>query len=490
MRSALAIIIVVFVFSCNTTTPRVGSGNTMSGLSDKINGKPVTVSYFNGSYHLYFSEDSISDDLIWGHYSSSDLLTCAEEQVAVLSDGMQTMISPCVVIDSANTSGFGAKVSPPMLCYYMNSLEGIENTIEIAYSIDEGNTWNLFGSILLTDSEPASFANPKVRWSKDFDAWIMTVSVGDAIRFYKSTDGIHWNYLSDFGEQLHFSGQFENPDFFPMKVVGTNDMKWVLWADMKKEDETVKTKRYFVGDFDGAKFLATQVKELLLDYGTDKLDGLFLNDENGDKIAFLWGRGFNTENEEECNQKLILARKLELTNENDDYFISSSLISEINSQKQLIEEIGRIELSNARTISDEYKIPEAPFILDLTFDNSRKHAIWNSRNYGVRFKTKSGGSLNIGYNSEEQYCYVDRSNLFENNQIENGYRSSGVAYSSDSPVNNLKIFFDGCSFQLFTCDNQIAMTSFCGNEENFQSFEIYTEAGDAILLKGALMGIQ
>jgi len=81
------------------------------------------------------------------------------------------------------------------------------------------------------------------------------------INFYSSPDCIHWEYMSNFKKREQANNTFwEYPELFPLTVKGSNETKWVLLVNESGADaEYAPTAKYFIGDFDGQSFKATQL---------------------------------------------------------------------------------------------------------------------------------------------------------------------------------------------------------------------------------------
>jgi beta-fructofuranosidase/levanase len=79
-----------------------------------------------GVYHLYFQYSPSGPKwgaLSWGHATSKDLMHWTEQPVALLARGFpgnvtEMFFSGTVVIDEANTSGFGRKGKVPWVAMY------------------------------------------------------------------------------------------------------------------------------------------------------------------------------------------------------------------------------------------------------------------------------------------------------------------------------------------------------------------------------------
>ena len=118
----------------------------------------------------------------------------------------------------------------------------------IAYSLDEGKTWTKYaGNPVLKTPNLKDFRDPKVFRYQDH--WIMcAVQPWDhKVSFYKSSDLITWQHLSDFGPAAAISGVWECPDLFPLTLNGNEC--WVLLVSLNPGGLCGSGTQYFVGDF-------------------------------------------------------------------------------------------------------------------------------------------------------------------------------------------------------------------------------------------------
>jgi sucrose-6-phosphate hydrolase SacC (GH32 family) len=168
------------------------------------------------------------------------------------------------VVDWKNTSGLGAKRAerdePPLVAIYTGHYTGkpLQNQ-HIAFSNDRGRTWTRFAGNPVLDVKMADFRDPKVMWHDASSQWIMTVALATEkkVHFYASPDLKSWKYVGEFGPAGSTDGLWECPDLFPLVVEGNDAKKWVLIVNVNPGGPAGGSGcQYFVGDFDGAKFVA------------------------------------------------------------------------------------------------------------------------------------------------------------------------------------------------------------------------------------------
>lgn len=200
-------------------------------------GDPSGLVYADGLFH-HFS---------WDHATSPDLVHWSHQPRA-----LENVMSGSVVVDSANTSGFGSPDNPPWIALFsLLDPETLRQTQGLAYSLDDGTTWTKYEGNPVLDIESTEFRDPQVVWHDETERWIMVIALAEAhrVQFYASDDLKTWTHLSDFGPAGATRGVWECPDLFELPVEGTDETRWVLEVDVQPIGG-----QYFVGTFDGTSF--------------------------------------------------------------------------------------------------------------------------------------------------------------------------------------------------------------------------------------------
>ncbi|GAA1218059.1 glycoside hydrolase family 32 protein [Prauserella alba] len=221
---------------------------------------PNGMVYFKGEYHLFFQHNPYGDqwgNMSWGHAVSTDLVHWKQLPVALEPDELGAIFSGCAVVDHHDTSGlFGG--GPGLVALYTSA--GDTQQQSLAYSSDRGRTWTKYsGNPVIPNSGEADFRDPKVFWHAPTSRWVMSIAVGDRIRFYGSPNLLQWEQLSEFGANhgAH-GGVWECPDLFQLPVDGDHRRgKWVLIVSINPGGPAGGSgMQYFLGDFDGTTFTA------------------------------------------------------------------------------------------------------------------------------------------------------------------------------------------------------------------------------------------
>jgi fructan beta-fructosidase len=223
---------------------------------------PNGLVYFDGEYHLFFQYNPFGakwGHMSWGHAVSRDLVRWEHLPVAIPeADGVMAF-SGSAVVDWNNTSGFGRDGTPPLVAIYTGHRETNQSQY-IAYSNDRGRTWTVYDGNPVLDIGRKDFRDPKVFWHQPQRQWVMALALPDEhkVRFYGSPDLKRWRHLSDFGPAAAVGGIWECPDLFELPVDGDpQTTRWVLIVSLNPGGPAGGSgMQYFVGHFDGTRFVA------------------------------------------------------------------------------------------------------------------------------------------------------------------------------------------------------------------------------------------
>ena len=140
-----------------------------------------------------------------------------QQRLWALGPGM--IFSGSAVVDENGTAGFGENA---VVAIYTSA--GTRQTQSIAYSTD-GFKFEKYNKNPVLVSHRPDFRDPKVIWHEETSAWIMAISAGNAMEFYRSTDLKNWEFASRFGEGAgNHGGVWECPDLFPLEYDGNNKL--------------------------------------------------------------------------------------------------------------------------------------------------------------------------------------------------------------------------------------------------------------------------
>lgn len=263
-----------------------------SGNSSDPNG----LVFFDGEFHLFHQDRGR-----WAHAVSTDLMHWKQLPIALPHMAAGESWSGSAVVDASDSSGLFDGGSG-LIAYYTSFNHDAWNgnqSVRAAYSKDKGRTWQTVQAAPVVENPGGpdggwDFRDPKVTWDAASSKWVMVVAAGDHIRFYSSTDLIHWTFSSTFGYgEWVRGGVWECPDFFEMPVEGQSGVKrWVLWWSTGAVRSTNgSAAQYVSGTWNGTAFTpdtpASQV--LQADHGRDYYAAMsFFGAPDGRRIMMGW----------------------------------------------------------------------------------------------------------------------------------------------------------------------------------------------------------
>lgn len=252
---------------------------------------PNGMFYKDGVWHLYFQYNPYGsqwENMTWGHSTSTDLIHWTFQGAPIEADAWGTIFSGSAVVDHNNTAGFGKGA---VVAMYTSA--GENQTQSIAYSNDNGQTFTKYdGNPVLTSNTP-DYRDPHVFWNEDIKRWNMIMAEGQHMDIYSSADLKEWKLESQFGAEYgNHGGVWECPDLMKMKVRGTDQYKWMLLCNINPGGPFGgSATQYFVGQFDGHKFICESAPEVTkwMDYGKDHYATVtFDNAPDGRRVAMAW----------------------------------------------------------------------------------------------------------------------------------------------------------------------------------------------------------
>lgn len=383
-RYLLTVLIFCFATSCKQNTANVPVDADTFNISktayqepyrpqfhftpqEKWMNDPNGLVYHKGVYHLfyqYYPEDIVWGPMHWGHATSEDLIHWEQKPIALYPDEHGLIFSGSAVIDHQNSSGFGSAAHPPMVAIFTYHHMEAEKagrldyqTQGIAYSIDDGKTWNKYEhNPVIENPDIKDFRDPKVFWHEATSRWILALVAGDHARFYASSNLKDWELLSEFGQDLGaHGGVWECPDLFPLKVVGSEEEKWVLLISINPGAPNGGSgTQYFIGDFDGNTFSTSQTSNLWIDYGMDNYAGVTYNNTPKEERIFIgWMSNWNYARDtptQVWRSAMTLPRNISLHKDASGYFLKNYPVATFDSIKKVE------NIANTISISEPYQL--------------------------------------------------------------------------------------------------------------------------------------
>ena len=400
---------------------------------------PNGMFYKDGIWHLYFQHNPFGsqwENMTWGHSTSTDLVHWTFEGDPVQPDVWGAIFSGSAVVDKENTAGFGKDA---VVALYTSAAES--QIQSMAYSTDNGKTFTKYeGNPVITSNVP-DFRDPHMFWNEDIKKWNMILAAGQHMEIYTSDNLKEWKLESSFGAEYgNHGGVWECPDLMKMKVKGTDKEKWMLICNINPGGPFGgSATQYFLGDFDGYKFVCDTKPEVTkwMDYGKDHYATVtFDNAPDGRHVAIAWMSNWQyanlvpTKQYRSCNS---IPRDLGLFEYDGDIYCSV---------------LPSPEMTAARKTKKPGKaITEA---CELIVNPKRDVTI-------ITLSNDKGEEVVMKYDAKAQTFSMDRTN------------SGKMDFSTDFPavteaptfgkISQLRIFIDKSSIEVFDAEGKMAMTN-------------------------------
>lgn len=417
---------------------------------------PNGMVYKDGEYHLFYQYNPYGSrwgNMNWGHAISRDLVSWEHMPVAISPDGLGTIFSGSAVVDKDNTAGFGANA---IVAFYTQA--SARQMQSIAYSTDNGRTFKKYAGNPVLTGDVADFRDPKVSWHEGTHKWILTLAVGQEIRFYSSPNLKDWTYESNFGEgQGNHGGVWECPDLFELPVAGTSQKKWVLIVNINPGGPFGgSATQYFVGSFDGHKFVNESPKATKwMDFGKDHYATVtWSNAPQNRVIALAWMSNWQYANEVPTIQyrsSNSVPRDLRLFVKDGETYLQSAPSPEL------------LALRKDKVMSKSFSVGKAYTIDQLMSDNKGTYEITmtvrqkKQGNLSMRLMNEQGEEIEYSLDmaKRELTCIRDKSGVtgFSKDFI------TPTVTQVDGGDLQLRFLVDRSSVEAFVNDGRFVMTN-------------------------------
>jgi len=444
---------------------------------------PNGLVYFHGEYHLFYQFNPLGDQwghMSWGHAVSTDLLHWHELPVAIPEKDGEMVFTGSVVVDHANTAGFCAVGKECMVAIYTGHRklpDETRQTQNVAYSADEGRTWTRYASNPVIDLHRGDFRDPSVSWDEKEGHWLMAVSLPmeHKVRFYRSPNLKDWTPLSDFGPAGDVDGAWECPDLLRVPSQDGSSNIWALKVGLNPgAPQGGSGEQYFLGDFDGKRFVASSRpgSHGWMNYGKDDYCAISFNNlPRGEKPVLIgWMSNWQYAAQMPTSPwrgQMSLPRQLSFLSDQAGLAIRQDPVTApLRAEHEAILPTQGVMRS----------LQEAPFELDLQFSQTSQLV------FGVRLYTDEQHWTEIGFDRSTGEFYMDRT-------------KSGVAITLDFPIRtiaplvesrpfDLKLVVDRSSIEAYAQNGTIAMTNLVFPTSNTSRVEFFSANGKPVAVKG------
>ena len=451
---------------------------------------PNGLVYFQGEYHLFFQYNPFGDrwgHMSWGHAVSNDLVHWRELPVALPETADYMIFSGSVVVDSQNTSGFGASGQTPLVAVYtgyQRGAAGLQNQ-QLAYSVDRGRTWTPYAANPVLDLGLKEFRDPKVFWHAATRQWIMVAVLADKkqVTFFASPDLKAWVHVGDFGPAGAVDGNWECPDLFQLAVVGSSKRsRWVLKVDVFKSRLSGSGAQYFVGDFDGHAFVAEPGDVAhVVDQGSDFYAAASWSHLPADDGRHVWIGWMNNHAYAEDTPTspwrgaMSVPRSLTLRQRDGRFELLQSPVLELRRLR-----------THHRQLAAMRNIPEgAPPILEPRLNASAEILATlrpgDAREVGLLLRSGGRQRTVVGYDTVQHRLFIDRRQSGAAGFNAGFAERRSAAFELQRGELRLHILLDRSSIEVFAGDGELVMTEQIFPDPGSLAVRAYARGGTAVV---------
>ncbi|PWT94801.1 MAG: levanase [Bacteroidetes bacterium] len=450
---------------------------------------PNGLVWFNGQYHLFYQYNPFGNrwgHMSWGHAISSDLIHWQHLPVAIPEADSVMIFSGSCVVDKNNTGGFADKNGQvPMVAIYTGHIianpklpDDYHQAQYIAYSLDSGKSWTKYSGNPVLDIHKKDFRDPKVFWYEPEKKWVMILVLPNEhkCQFYASPNLKTWNLLSEFGPAGDSTQIWECPDLLQVPVEGNSgNSKWVL------THSTQFTMQYFVGNFDGTKFVNENPAQKIFrpDQGPDFYAAITYNNlPEGSQPVFLgWANSWRYANDIPTypwKSAMALPRNLSLRKVDSDWILIQKPLQKLESLRKLV--FKQDSFSSKRQYD--------PGVKSMQFEMELKIAPGKESIAGVRIAKKAEHYLEMGYDQKTGEFYVDRSRS-EHQAFNHEFDKFGRFSAKVRPINgliNLQVFIDKSVIEIYVNGGETVFTIQIFPNDDANGIEFFSSSSDAKFL--------
>ena len=460
---------------------------------------PNGMFYLDGEYHLsyqYYPDSTVWGPMHWGHAVSKDLVRWEHLPIALYPDSLGYIFSGGSVVDLKNTSGFGTADNPPVVAAFthhdpVGELEGRDDfqTQSIAYSLDKGRTWKKYSDnpVLANSAGIRDFRDPKVIWHEASQKWIMALAVYDRVQFFGSEDLKSWQYLSEFG----IAGDdrlWECPDLFPLYIPETDQTKWVLLVSIQKDAPNGGTATsYFIGDFDGSKFMGDPGDQKWLDWGTDNY--AFVTWDNApveptQRLGIGWMSNWQYAQEVPTvtwRSAMTLPRVLSLTPDGSGYTLVSNPVDAVKGLRSVETKLPSLTILGEQVVRGSFSPSQCEILLKTDLEKTTAGL------FGITLSNGAGDRLILGFDRDNQQVWADRRGSGPSGFSEEFFKGPHAApLPMDADAGgDLRIFLDVASVEVFAEGGRMNFTEIFFPSEPYDTLTLWSDEGEWVLQSGS-----
>ncbi|MFD1147672.1 glycoside hydrolase family 32 protein [Saccharothrix hoggarensis] len=446
-------------------------------VPDRWMNDPQRPVYINGKLHYYYLYNADYPNAVgtaWRLATSTDGVAFADQGIAAPKNTNvnRDLWSGSVVVDTANTAGFGAGAVVQLVTQPDFRTGGGAQAQFLWYSIDGGRTFRPHGDTpVIPNGGRRDFRDPKVVWDSARGRWVAAISEGERIGFFTSPDLKTWTWRSHF---VTNHGLLECPDLFPIRA-DDGTTHWVLGVS---PGGTPSTYAYWTGTFNGTAFTAAKTTPQWLDHGFDWYAGVTWEDPAAPMdrrfgMAWMnnWAYPDNTPTRaaDGFNGTDSIVRQITLKRYPDGYALVSQPTPALASHATSVRNLGTIQVNGG----------PVPLAYNGTAYQLDTDISWTQLdNVGVQLRVSADGTRHADAGIYRDFSYLNRRQTGSPD-------TTGTRGESHAPWNpakktaHLRILVDRTTIEVFVDDGRHVHSSQVFADPSDTGIRLYTSGGSA-----------
>lgn len=437
----------------------------------------------------------------WRHYTSADLLTWSDQGISIAKYAVAQgdVWTGSSIIDWSNIAGLGHGTVIAIMTM-PNDTNGVQcQSSGRWYSTDGGNTFTFdqivqenpnCGNSSVTDK---IFRDPNIFWDGGWNngqgRWFISLAEIGKIGFYTSDNFKTWTYRDCMFQSS--IGVMECPNLFPLHLYdedgSINGDKWVLLCGGSGSSVGFTGGTYYwVGSFDGTKFVPDSGSGQWLDGGSDFYAATAFTDANAsDPLAYVlaiawqnnWDYAQSMPNNGYYGQ-LTLTRQLRLQMVNGTPILFNTPLAWQNNV------LPTLVSGTDQVISDAaaYAWPawSNDYSCRIDFTISTVDGSWQGAAY-ISVRGGDGFFTQVGFEPGSNNAFLKRylgGPAPKNDSAWNDQRNVPCDFSA--PV-HVSIFVDAYSIEVFLNGGRISISGLITAPLNATGLNLTTSAGSALI---------
>lgn len=434
------------------------------------------------TFHMYYQYNPLGihwGHISWGHATSKDLIHWQEHPVAIPENKCMIFSGTTALDDQSSGknkiiaayTSFEYKYEPD------NSITTIAQHQSIAVSKDGGFSYQPISQNPVLDIGAKEFRDPKIFYDERTQKWNMLVSLADKhqIIFYQSDDLTQWTEVSRFGPLGNTEGVWECPDLFCLQIKGTRSYKWILTLSAGHPQKGFLGMQYFIGDFDGIRFVADDNEyPLYLDYGKDFYAGITFSNLGHQNYSTMIGwLGCHLYSKDmptiPWRGAMSLPRDLYLANTNQ-----KTLLKSMPPTAYLKEKLGDSWMRKEICLeNNDYKVPLNSKSFVASFSIQRN----NKETSGIKVFKSGKYQTIIGVDFTKNEVFIDRRNAASYVFNKKFPSIDSAPISSEEDMVTMHVYVDHSIIEVFIQDGEKVITSLVYPEISGDIIELFSVNG-------------